>query len=244
MSEQAPATGDHEAAAADGPLPAEAAAPLSSASLEPLTDLMRRGRAGEADAQIAELIATQQGEAEVQLGNEADAERESDAEAEPESEAAHDGRTTRETILALAIAEPELHAALLALEQWLDGTVDAPSAAPMGAWWALPAAELDLPRVSHEARLYIDSYPKEGLIIGHLLDRCSDWLVRRIAMTFDHAAKLPSMRSAILMLAQATEQGFPTTSASLQMVVADVDDDALWASLVRQVVQAEMQRQP
>lgn len=178
-----------------------------------LTDLMRRGRSEEAETRIAELTSEQD-----------------------------DDEITRDTVLALVIAEPQVHGALVALEQWLDGTVDAPSAAPLGAWWALPAAELDVPAVTHDARLYIDSYPKEGLVIGHLLDRCSDWLVRRVAMTFDHVAKLPRMRTAILMLAEASGRGFPTTSAALEQVVTDVDDDTLWASLIRQVAHAEMQR--
>ena len=156
--------------------------------------------------------------------------------------ASQSGEGGRAAILASLVAEPELHEALAQLEQWLDGAVDGPAAAPLGAWWALPAAGLDLPTVAADARLYIDAYPKEGLVIGHLEERATDWLVRRIALSFDAAARLPAMREAIVMLAGVARRPFPTTSASLDAVVADVDDATLWNSLVRQIVQAEIQR--
>ena len=150
----------------------------------------------------------------------------------------------REAVLASVIAEPELHGALAELEQWLDGTVDGPAAAPLGAWWALPAAGLDLPTAAADARLYIDAYPQPGLVVGDLEERATDWLVRRIALSFDSSARLPAMREAVAMLAGAAKAAFPTTSASLQAVVADVDDATLWNSLVRQIVQTQMARTP
>ncbi len=137
-----------------------------------------------------------------------------------------------------------MHRALVALEQWLDGTVDAPSAAPLGAWWA-PSPQASTCRPSRPMpALYIDAYPKEGRVIGNLEERAADWLVRRIAMSFDARAQLPAMRQAITMLAGAARPAFPATSASLDAVVADVDDATLWNSLVRQIVHAEMERTP
>lgn len=170
--------------------------------------------------------------------------RTADAESQIATLAVQGNGESREAVLASLIAEPEVHRALVALEQWLDGTVDAPSAAPLGAWWALPAAGLDLPTVASDARLYIDAYPKEGRVIGNLEERAADWLVRRIAMSFDARAQLPAMRQAITMLAGAARPAFPATSASLDAVVADVDDATLWNSLVRQIVHAEMERTP
>lgn len=148
----------------------------------------------------------------------------------------------REAVLASVIAEPQLNGALAALEQWLDGTVDPPAAVPLGAWWALPAAGLDLSAVAADARLYIDAYPKPGLVIGNLEERAADWLVRRIALSFDASAQLPAMREAIVMLAGTARPAFPTTSASFDGVVSDVEDATLWGSLVRQIVRAEMER--
>jgi hypothetical protein len=170
--------------------------------------------------------------------------RTADAETQIMALAAQGNGGGREAVLAALVAEPEVHRALVALEQWLDGTVDAPSAAPLGAWWALPAAHLDLPTVASDARLYIDAYPNEGRVIGNLEERAADWLVRRIAMSFDASAQLPAMREAITMLAGAARPAFPATSASLDAVVADVDDATLWNSLVRQIVHAEMERTP
>ena len=168
--------------------------------------------------------------------------RSSEADAEIAALAAATNGGGREAVLASVVAEPQVLGALTALEQWLDGTVDAPSAAPLGAWWALPAAGLDLPAHASDARLYIDAYPKEGLVIGHLEDRATDWLVRRIAMSLDSSAQLPTMRASITMLAEASKPAFPTTSASLDAVVGTVDDATLWSSLVRQIVHSEMQR--
>jgi hypothetical protein len=150
----------------------------------------------------------------------------------------------REAVLAAVVADPEVRSALAALEQWLDGTVDAPSAVRLGAWWALPAAGLDLPTVTSEARLYIDAYPKEGRVIGNLEERAADWLVRRIALSFDPSPQLPAMREAITMLAEAARPAFPAASGSLDEVVAEVDDAALWYGLIRQIVYSEMQRTP
>jgi hypothetical protein len=190
-----------------------AASGTSAEALAALTDLMRRGRTSDAEAQIAAL-------------------------------AEQDNGGDREAVLASLVAEPEVHNALVALEQWLDGTVDAPSAVSLGAWWALPAAGLDLPTVTSEARLYIDAYPKEGFVIGNVEERAADWLTRRIAMTFDPGPQLPAMRDAITMLAGAAKPTFPVTSASFDAVVTTVDDATLWNNLILQIVHSEMERKP
>jgi hypothetical protein len=138
------------------------------------------------------------------------------------------------------LAEPQLHKALFQLEQWLDGMLDLPAAAPLGAWWAVPASGIDLESAVNDARLFIDNYPTEGRKIPILQAAASDWLVRRLALSFDPAPQLPGIRAAITMLAEAALPSFPDSSRNLSAVLTEYDDDKLWYSMAEMIVRSQL----
>lgn len=148
----------------------------------------------------------------------------------------------REAALRAIPREPELRNSLLALEEWLEGEVDAAAALPVAAEWSLPAAELDLETAVQDARAYIEAYPFEGRVIGNLGERCANWLAQRMAMTVVPAERLPAVRRAISPLADAATPEFPTAAASVHAVAATVSDDALWHHLALCITQWELDR--
>jgi hypothetical protein len=138
------------------------------------------------------------------------------------------------------LAEPQLHKALFQLEQWLDGVVDMPAAAPLGAWWAVPASGIELESAVNDVRLFIDNYPTEGRKIPILQASASDWLVRRLALSSDPTPQLPAIRAAITMLADAALPSFPDSSRNLAAVLSEYDDEKLWYSMAEMIVRSQL----
>jgi hypothetical protein len=145
-----------------------------------------------------------------------------------------------ETVRAAVVAEPQLHRSLSQLEEWLDGMVDMPAAAPLAAWWAVPASGIDLESAVNDARLFIDNYPTEGRKIPILQASGADWLVRRLALLFDPAPQLPAIRAAITMLAEAARPAFPESAKNFDAVLAEYDDEKLWYSMAEMIVRSQL----
>lgn len=176
-----------------------------------LTEFMRSGRTADAERQIKKLAA--------KLGG---------------------GEDGQEAVLAAVLEEPQIHQSLSQLENWLDGTTDLKAAGPVAVWWAVPASGIELEQRVHEVRLFIDNYPSEGRKIPILQASASDWLVRRMALDFDPATKLPAVRAAISMLVRATQQTFPDTSKNISTVLADYDDEKLWYTMAEMIVRSQL----
>lgn len=176
-----------------------------------LTELMRAGRTTDAERQIVTLAK--------KLGG---------------------GEDGQEAVLAAVLEEPQIALSLSQLEHWLDGTVDLKAAAPVGVWWAVPASGIELETTVHEVRLFIDNYPSEGRKIPILQAQASDWLVRRLALSFDPASRLPAIRASISMLVRATRETFPDTSKNLSTVLTEYDDERLWFSMAEMLVRSQL----
>jgi len=154
--------------------------------------------------------------------------------------AARLGDGGRRAVITAILAEPQLHEALVQLEQWLDEEIDMPSAAPLAVWWALPASGIDLePRVN-EVREFIDRYPKEGRKIPILQTHAAEWLVRRLQRFMDPAPQLPGIRNAITMLADMTRSQFPDSSRNFAAVLTEYDDEKLWYAMAEMVVRLQL----
>ncbi|HEX3802344.1 MAG TPA: hypothetical protein VHV75_05850 [Solirubrobacteraceae bacterium] len=166
--------------------------------------------------------------------------RTADADKQIRALAAELGEGGREAVREAVLAEPQLHQALASLEHWLDGTVDMRAAAPLAAWWAVPASGIDLESAVNDVRLFIDNYPSEGRKIPILQASASDWLVRRLALFFDPAPRLPAIRAAITLLAEAARPTFPDSSTNFDAVLADHDDDKLWYSMAEMIVRSQL----
>jgi hypothetical protein len=154
--------------------------------------------------------------------------------------AAQLGEGGHDAVRTAVLSEPQLHLALSQLEQWLDGTIDLPAAAPLGAWWAVPASGIDLESAVNDARLFIDNYPTEGRKIPILQASASDWLVRRLALLSDPTPQLPAIRAAITMLAEAALPRFPDSSRNLSAVLTEYDDEKLWYSIAEMIVRSQL----
>jgi hypothetical protein len=183
----------------------------SSEEVTTLTELMRSGRTAEAERQLGRMAKKFGG-----------------------------GEDGQEAVLAAVLEEPLVKRSLAQLENWLDGTVDLKAAAPVAVWWAVPASGIDLEARVHEVRLFIDNYPSEGRKIPILQASASDWLVRRLALFFDPATKLPAIRAAITMLVRATRTNFPDTSRAFAVVLNDYDDEKLWYSMAEMLVRSQL----
>jgi hypothetical protein len=166
--------------------------------------------------------------------------RTDDAERQIAALAAKLGEGGHESVRLAVLSEPQLNEALSELERWLDGMVDLRSAAPLGAWWAVPASGIDLESAVNDARLFIDNYPSEGRKIPILQASASDWLVRRLALFFDPAPRLPAIRAAIKMLADAARPTFPDSCNNFDAVLAEYDDEKLWYSMAEMIVRSQL----
>jgi hypothetical protein len=166
--------------------------------------------------------------------------RTADANKQIAALAAKLGEGGRDAVRAAVVAEPELHQSLVSLEQWLDGMVDLKSATPLAVWWALPASGIDLESAVNDVRLFIDNYPTEGRKIPILQASASDWLVRRLALFFDPAPRMPAIREAITMLTEAARPGFPDSSKNFDAMLAEYDDEKLWYSMAEMIVRSQL----
>jgi hypothetical protein len=166
--------------------------------------------------------------------------RTSDAERQIKSLAAKLGEGGLGAVRQAVLDEPQLHQALSSLEHWLDGTVDMRAAAPMAVWWAVPASGIDLESAVNDVRLFIDNYPTEGRKIPILQASASDWLVRRLALFFDPAPRLPAIRAAITLLAEAARPTFPDSSNNFDAVLSEYDDEQLWYSMAEMIVRSQL----
>jgi hypothetical protein len=166
--------------------------------------------------------------------------RTADANKQIAALAAKFGEGGREAVREAVLAEPQLKQSLDSLEQWLDGTVDLKSAAPLAVWWALPASGIDLESAVNDVRLFIDNYPTEGRKIPILQASASDWLVRRLALFFDPAPRMPAIREAITMLTEAARPSFPDSSKNFDAVLAEYDDEKLWYSMAEMIVRSQL----
>jgi hypothetical protein len=166
--------------------------------------------------------------------------RTADANTQIAAFAATLGEGGREAIRAAVVAEPQLNQSLVLLEQWLDGTVDLKSAAPLAVWWAVPASGIDLEGAVNDVRLFIDNYPTEGRKIPILQASASDWLVRRLALFFDPAPRMPAIREAITMLTEAARPGFPDSSKNFDTMLTEYDDEKLWYSMAEMIVRSQL----
>jgi hypothetical protein len=141
-------------------------------------------------------------------------------------------------------APPEIdedtRAALMGLEEWLDGDVDVAAATPLASEWGLLASGIDMAAATGDARLYIDAYPFEGRIVGDLDQKTGRWLAQRIAMELDPSEQLPAVRESIRQLAAAMAESTPHASASFVAVADTLDDDALWLELALRIAQREL----
>jgi hypothetical protein len=166
--------------------------------------------------------------------------RTADADREIAALAAKLGEGGREAVRAAVVAEPQLNESLVLLEQWLDGMVDLKSAAPLAVWWAVPASGIDLESAVNDVRLFIDNYPTEGRKIPILQASCADWLVRRFALFFDPAPRMPAIREAITMLAGAARPSFPDCGKNFDSMLAEYDDEKLWYSMAEMIVRSQL----
>jgi phosphoribosyl-ATP pyrophosphohydrolase len=166
--------------------------------------------------------------------------RTAEAERQIKKLAAKLGEDGQEAVLAAVLEEPQINQSLSQLEYWLDGTVDLKATAPVAVWWAVPASGIDLETSVHEVRLFIDNYPSEGRKIPILQASASDWLVRRLALSFDAAPRMPAIRASIAMLVRATRLTFPDTHKAMGEVLADYDDEKLWFSMAEMIVRSQL----
>ncbi|HEY4280171.1 MAG TPA: hypothetical protein VGM91_18250 [Conexibacter sp.] len=198
--------------------------------------MLRRGL--EADAELAALR-----EIAARANGEPDAD-EPAAEDEVAADSERPAPVTPEQLRATALKmiASRYESSLDHLEGWLGGEVHPDRMIELISIWALPAADLDLVRVRHEARLYIDAYPFEGRVIGNVPERCARWLAQRTAMFVTPAEHLPAVRRAIVTLADAAEPRHPATALSLRAAAAQVTDDDLWYGLSLEISETEMQK--
>jgi hypothetical protein len=150
----------------------------------------------------------------------------------------------RAAALRLLTTDPEMRQHLATLDGYLEYEGEseyARLALPLAGEAALAAASIDLERALHEATLYIDSYPKEGIVVGHLGERASLWLAERMTMTEDVDAARPRMRRAVAAYADAAAEEFPRASAALRGVLETPQperavDDELWLAFAQRIV--------
>jgi len=131
-------------------------------------------------------------------------------------------------------------AALIGLEEWLEGDIDVAAATPLATEWGLAAAGIDLAAAHGDARLYIDAYPFEGRIVGDLDQKTGRWLAQRIALEVEPAGRLPAVRDSIRELAAAMQETTPNAAASFLGVADGLDDETLWLELALRIAQREL----
>jgi hypothetical protein len=166
--------------------------------------------------------------------------RAAEADKEIAKLAAKLGDGGRESVRVAVLEEPQVHQALVLLEQWLDGVMDLKAATPLAVWWAVPASGIEIDSAVNDVRLFIDNYPTEGRKIPILQASASDWLVRRLALFFDPATKLPTIRAAIKLLADAARPTYPDCGKNFDALLADYDDQKLWFSMAEMIVRSQL----
>ena len=64
--------------------------------------------------------------------------------------------------------------------------------------------------------------------------------MRRLALFFDPAPRMPAIREAITMLSAAARPSFPDSSKNFDDVLAEYDDEKLWYSMAEMIVRSQL----
>jgi hypothetical protein len=149
--------------------------------------------------------------------------------------------------------EPEpladrIRAALVELEAFLEGEPDdvvAEIALPVASALALPEAGFDLDKAVHDAHLFVESYPKEGFVIGNVAERGATWLAQRLVMQGKARERREHARATVARCADEIEYEFPRSAAAFRRLLEETaetppPEDRLWHALALRIVETQL----
>ena len=144
--------------------------------------------------------------------------------------------------------DERLRPALGELEAYLDGEPPASLpelVLPLASAWVLADAGFELEAAAEDARLYVDSYPFEGRIVGHLEERAATWLAQRLLLDGQGEARLERVRATLEERADLLADEFPRTAEGFRRLLDETTGgtpptDTIWHALALRIVEAQV----